>query len=68
MSKKPKEVIVVYGETAVHIPIEVWKNIMVNTGQMSDVWFDSAKDNQVPKSIANASYDAFQDIAVFGII
>lgn len=64
---KPKEVIVVYGNEAVHIPIAVWRNIMVNTGQMDDAWFESAEDNLVPKSIAKASHKAFHDIAVFGL-
>lgn len=67
MNKKPTEVIVVYGNEAVHIPIEVWRNIMVNTGQMDDAWFESAQDNQVSKKVAMASHKAFHDIAVFGL-
>jgi hypothetical protein len=60
------EVIVIYGDQVVRIPIKAWQHIMRSTGQMGGDWFEEAKDQGSTLHAASIAYDSFISIAAFG--
>ncbi len=66
MSIESKEVIVVFGNEVLRVPIKAWQNIMDNTGQMRDAWFDDADERGTPKRVAQQAYNAYVQLNGLG--